>query len=79
MVSPPMPGSICIWQICDGSNKVSLHCISHENAVQAWHDVKADAQSNPYIEDTRKDIILPYCKIPVPPWELIPHCSQALP
>ena len=32
---------ICVWQICGGSNRVFSHCISHENVVQAWHEVKA--------------------------------------
>ena len=35
MVFQSIPEIICVWQICDGSNKVSSHCIPHENAVQA--------------------------------------------
>ena len=41
MVYPSMPGIICVWQICDGLNRVPLHYIPHKNIVQALHDVKA--------------------------------------
>ena len=59
MVSPSMPGIICVWQIWDGLHRVCLHCIPHENTVQAWHDVKADAQASPHIKGTGKDVIWP--------------------
>ena len=37
MVSPSMRGTVHVWQICDSSNRVSLHSIPHENAVR--HDM----------------------------------------
>ena len=43
MVSPSMPGIICVGKICGGSNSVFSHWIPHKNVVHAWHDVKADA------------------------------------
>ena len=54
-----MTGIICVWQICDGFNRVASHCIPHENIVQTWQNVKANAQANPVIKGTGKDVILP--------------------
>ena len=33
--------------------------------------MKADAEANPNIEGTEKDVILMQCKISVPPWKLV--------
>ena len=57
MVSPSMSGIICVMQICGGSNRTFLHCIPKEDNVHAWHDVKADTDTNKNIKGTWKDII----------------------
>ena len=44
----------CVWQTCDGLNRVSSHCIPPENGVKAQHDVQANAQANPHIEGIEK-------------------------
>ena len=38
MVSLLMPGSMCVGQVCDGSNWVFSHCLPHKDHVPVWHN-----------------------------------------
>ena len=39
------------WHKWDGTSKVNLHHTFHENGVQAWYQMEANAQTNPCIQD----------------------------
>ena len=51
MESPSMLNVSGAWQKWDGTSKVYLHYTSHENGVQAWYQVEANAQTNLCIQD----------------------------
>ena len=49
---------VCVWQICDGSSRVTSHCTLPKNIVQAYNEVQAGVQTFPHIEGTGRGVIL---------------------
>ena len=66
------------WQKWDGTSKVCLHYTFHKNGVQAQYQMETHKQTNPHIQDARWAGICQQCKIPVPPWKLVP-CVACVP
>ena len=79
MESPSMLETVHVWQIKDVSSRVPLCCTFPKSVIQAYHKVQKSVETVPYIKDTRHGVILLKCEIPVPPWELVPHCTCTSP
>ena len=75
MQSPSMPVIVCVWQIYDGSSRVSSHCTLLQSIVQAYHKMQTTVQTIPHVKGTRRGVISLQCKILVPhgSWFLVMH------